>query len=249
MSRLLDLLSPSHSQDMHNVVAELIKGIISMAAPSPGVGLTDGMGNGPASNRFARELAHKDSVLKLVSYILAELPPSPERPLSDAAHDPESAYLPRTLPDEESTISSVVQSICIIIELIRQNNSDYFEPYLFHTLRNRLIQVQQQLPMHTQDGREALERAMTDMVNRMGVVHLGPVLETLCDKLDDLHHYLQKPRSYVSRSSVTVMWILSPFTARPSFHHCRYFGPSHFRTVPDMRALCGALTLLQHVSS
>ena len=28
MSRLLDLLSPSQSQDMHNVVAELIKGIM-----------------------------------------------------------------------------------------------------------------------------------------------------------------------------------------------------------------------------
>lgn len=192
MARLIDLLSPQQSQDMHSVVAELIKGIISMAAPSPGVGLTDGMGNGPASNRFARELAHRDSILKLTGYILSSMPQAPP-----PSHGED---LPRTLPDAESIISSVVQSICIIIELIRQNNSDYFEPYLFHTLRNRLIQVQQQLPMHTQDGREALERAMTEMVNRMGVVHLGPVLDIMCDKLDDLQSYLKNPRSLVRAS-------------------------------------------------
>lgn len=197
MSRLLDLLSPQHTPNMHAVVAELIKGIISMAAPSPGAGLSDELTNGPASNRFARELAHKSSVAKLVTYILAETPaPSDKTPSEVQSTKP--LLSATTLPDAESTLSSVLNSICIIIELIRQNNSDYFEPYLFHTLRNRLIQVQQQLQMHTQDGREALERAMTDMVNRMGVVHLGPVLETMCDKLDDLQRYLQKPRSLVS---------------------------------------------------
>lgn len=199
MSRLLDLLSPSHNPDMHTVVAELIKGIISMAAPSPGAGLgSDGLNNGPASNKFARELASRDSVTKLVGYILTDFKPS-----ADAVPDGQGALLAYNgqhseLPSRESTTSSVVQSICIIIELIRQNNSDYFEPYLFHTLRNRLIQVQQQLQMHTQDGRDALERAMMEMVNRMGVVHLGPVLELMCDKLDDLQRYLREPRSNVS---------------------------------------------------
>ena len=48
------------------------------------------------------------------------------------------------LPDRQSCASSVTHAISIIIELIRKNNSDYFEPYLFHTLRNRLIHVQQQ---------------------------------------------------------------------------------------------------------
>lgn len=201
MSRLLDLLSPSHSPDMHTVVSELIKGIISMAAPSPGAGLgSDGLNNGPASNKFARELASKDSVTKLVGYILTDnVPPADvtEPCKSDITGD--QAFEPELpLPNRDSTASSVVQSICIIIELIRQNNSDYFEPYLFHTLRNRLIQVQQHLQMHTQDGRETLERAMMDMVNRMGVVHLGPVLQLMCEKLVDLQRYLREPRSDVS---------------------------------------------------
>lgn len=235
MSKLIDLLAPSQTPNMHTVVADLIKGIISMAAPSPAAGLGDGMSNGPASNRFARELAHRNSVTKLTSYILSEypVPPPPSPPvLSDSqlaaklslkikadskgkTHEkqPQPAapqppppppieeldeYGNPTLPNAESTTSSVVQSICIIIELIRQNNSDYFEPYLFHTLRNRLIHVQQQLHMHTQDGRAALEQAMKDMVNRMGVVHLGPVLDIMIDKLEDLQKYLRQPRSLVS---------------------------------------------------
>ena len=193
MSRLLDFLSPENSRDKHTVVAELIKGIISMAAPSPASGMGDGPGAGIASNRFARELASAASVAKLVGYILTDRQP-PVNNAAIAAYQEDS----EELLNQESTISSVVQSICIIIELIRQNNSDYFEPYLFHTLRNRLIQVQQHLQMHTPDGRDSLERAMMDMVNRMGVVHLGPVLGMMCDKLDELQKYLRNPRSQVS---------------------------------------------------
>lgn len=189
MSRLIDLLSPAHSSDMHTVVAELIKGIISMAAPSPAVGISDGLSHPPASNVFARELAHRDNVSKLVSYILHEFGPH----MADKHRSEDTSIT------QDSASSSVVQSICIIIELIRQNNSDYFEPYLFHTLRNRLIQVQQTLP---QDGaREALETAMKEMVNRMGVVHLGPVLELMCDHLDKLQRFLKEPRSLVRRLS------------------------------------------------
>ena len=190
---------------MHTVVAELIKGIISMAAPSPGAGLgPEGLTNGPASNKFARELASKESVTKLVGYILTESSPFPDPPEPVKSEVLSNGKLPEQevevihYPNKESTTSSVVQSICIIIELIRQNNSDYFEPYLFHTLRNRLIQVQQHLQMHTPDGRATLEQAMMEMVNRMGVVHLGPVLQLMCDKLDDLQRYLRQPRSDVS---------------------------------------------------
>ncbi|KIP08741.1 hypothetical protein PHLGIDRAFT_363378, partial [Phlebiopsis gigantea 11061_1 CR5-6] len=206
MSRLLDFLAPVHSRDKHTVVAELIKGIISMAAPSPAVGLGEGPGAGIASNRFARELASPASVAKLVGYITTDY-----KPPGDSATTSTMEGEIDTLPNQDSTTSSVVQSICIIIELIRQNNSDYFEPYLFHTLRNRLIQVQQHLHMHTQDGRETLERAMTDMVNRMGVVHLGPVLEMMCDKLDELQKYLRTPRSQ-NGAVLTTVGSLAPLT-------------------------------------
>jgi len=185
-------------------VAELIKGIISMATPSPGAGLTEGLQNGPASNRFARELAHPNSVSKLTDYMLndfggdqgtvtSRIIPDDAENISGRLDSNESAN--SILPNIQSATSSVIHSISIIIELIRKNNSDYFEPYLFHTLRNRLIQVQQQL---NSDDRETLERAMKEMVDRMGVVHLGPVLEIICDRLDTLQRYLREPRSLVS---------------------------------------------------
>lgn len=190
------MLSPSHSSDMQSVVSELIKGIISMASPSPGAGLTDNLQNGPASNRFARELARHDNVSKLVDYILADYGPEPDEDLNDAMEEPRTPKI-QTLPTSASSASSVVLSISIIVELIRKNNSDYFEPYLFHTLRNRLIQIQQHLQTRSDDGRETLEQAMKEMVDRMGVVHLGAVLQIISERLDVFQQYLRKPRSTV----------------------------------------------------
>jgi hypothetical protein len=43
-----------------------------------------------------------------------------------------------------------------------------------------------------------LERAMKEMVDRMGVVHLGSVLEIMCERLDVFQKYLRQPRSMVS---------------------------------------------------
>ncbi|KAH7929628.1 SAPS-domain-containing protein, partial [Leucogyrophana mollusca] len=203
MGRLIDLLSPAHTSDMHTVVSELIKGIISMAAPSPGAGLTEGLQNGPASNRFARELAHRTSVSKLVSYILHDFgsPGDPQQALEQEAATFES--MDAELPNIHSSTSSVVHSISIIIELIRKNNSDYFEPYLFHTLRNRLIQIQQQL-QGAENARETLETAMKEMVDRMGVVHLGSVLEIMCERLDVFQKFLRHPRCLRGPVSTTV---------------------------------------------
>lgn len=179
---------------MHAVVSEVIKNIITMAAPSPGSGLSEGLNNGPASNRFARELAQRRSLTTLTDFILLKFSPD-NVPATKLKFDTTPDSSP--LPDHESSNSAVVHSIGIIIELIRQNNSDYFEPYLFHTLRNRLIQFQQQLHTYADDGREVLEQAMQEMVNRMGVVHLGPLLEIMVDRLGEFQHYLKEPRSLV----------------------------------------------------
>ncbi|KAG6865408.1 hypothetical protein C0991_002902 [Blastosporella zonata] len=199
MGRLIELLAPTHTSDVHSVVADLIKGIISMATPSPGAGLNEGLHNGPASNRFARELAQKENIEKLASYMLLDFEPPPLRDESDEEDDDDPKSL--RLPNFNSKTSSVVNSISMVVELIRKNNSDFFEPYLFHTLRNRLVQVQQQLP---DDEHDALERAMKEMTDRMGVVHLGPVLEVMVPILERLQHYLLHPRSMVGPVQTTV---------------------------------------------
>jgi serine/threonine-protein phosphatase 6 regulatory subunit 3 len=172
---------------MHAVVAELVARIISMAAPSPG-GDTGGPGAPPAptpSNRFARELATRESVSALVACVL--------RPFDAAAA--------RDAAERARAASSVTHAIAVLVELIRKNNSDYFEPYLFHTLRNRLIHVQQQLAADPAavgtDPRVALEAALAEMVEGMGVVHLGPLLEVVCERMDEFQALLRKPRSLV----------------------------------------------------
>lgn len=143
------MLSPAYPPDIHQVVSDLIKGIISMATPSPGAGLasngpaasntamSDGGGSGVSSNQFARELAREDSVSKLVAYMLQDFSTSLSE--SESTLSPDSVRATHF----ESASSSSIHAMGVLTELIRKNNSDYFEPYLFHTLRNRLIGVQQ----------------------------------------------------------------------------------------------------------
>lgn len=248
MGRLLDLLSPNYTPSVHTVVTDLVKNIISMATPSPGAGLTEGLQNGPASNRFARELATKQNVTKLTNYMLTDFSAdSCNTPTEDTVSEEEDGRL--SSPTFESSTSSVVQSIAIIIELIRKNNSDYFEPYLFHTLRNRLIQVQQQSHLAGEDIRAALEQVMQEMVHRMGVVHLGAVLEVMSERLEDFQKYLKAPRSSVC--SVFDMSISSfDFNlARRYFDNNWKNDSIHLRTLSNCRTLRRAPPLLKYVTA
>ncbi|KAF9447599.1 SIT4 phosphatase-associated protein [Macrolepiota fuliginosa MF-IS2] len=242
--RLVEMLSPEHSSDTHNAVSDLIKGIISMATPTPASGLMD---PAPASNLFARELASREMVEKLVSYIVhdfsapkttsatatsptipATSPPTNNTASSPETHpsDPDSDSEQDHLPSLDSSISSVTNSISIIIELIRKNNSDYFEPYLFHTLRNRLIHFQQHLTeeagKNPEETREMLEQAMKELVNRMGVVHLGAVLDGVGAKMDELKRFLRSPRSLAGDIQTTVGTV-TPLTFE-RFRICELFA-------------------------
>ncbi|KAG5644039.1 hypothetical protein DXG03_009191 [Asterophora parasitica] len=205
IGRLLELLAPTHSRDIHSVVAELIKNIISMATASPGAGLTEGLQNGRAANRFARELARKEHIETLASYMLIDYEPPPLREDGDDSEDDDDEET-HELPNFQSKTSSVVNSVSMVVELIRKNNSDFFEPYLFHTLRNRLMQVRehQQMNPDGRDEREVLEAAMEEMAERMGVVHLGPVLEAMMPKLEALQNYLIHPRSLTGPLDTTI---------------------------------------------
>ena len=209
MGRLVTLLSPNYSPSIHTIVSDLLKTIISLATPSPGAGITEGLQNGPASNLLVRELASKKKVETLVDYMLSDFsretcktPTALNREESKfksndhgMEHETNDCALPS--PTYDSYISSIVQSMGLLVELIRKNNSDYFEPYLFHTLRNRLIQVQQHSHLGGDDVREALESVMKDMVDSMGVVHLGPMLQILAERLGEFQRYLRVPRSLV----------------------------------------------------
>ncbi|QRV72459.1 hypothetical protein RhiJN_00473 [Ceratobasidium sp. AG-Ba] len=242
---LVDRLSPRYPPSVHLVVADLLKGIISVASPSPGSfnvnGPHDGGPTGPVTNRFVRELASIAIVETMVGFMLDETPfgqpvedtlqaaeekqkqragkektlvvPSglPGAPTEPDPQPPSDLndYIERPpLPNAESATSSLTQIISIFVELIRKNNSDYFEPYLFHTLRDRLMRIQQQHldEMHdigadmdsaqrAQEERDILERGMADMVDHLGIVHLGKFLRILSNRLPDFQELLRRPRS------------------------------------------------------
>lgn len=263
MGRLVELLSPAHTSDMHTVVSELIKGILSMATASPAPGLTDGLQNGVASNLFSRELARPESVSTLTDYILGDFSPLAEAEAQKAIHDDDStdhcsSSTPQ-FPNLDSSVSSVVHSISVVIELIRKNNSDYFEPYLFHTLRNRLIHIQQQLA-GAENGRAKLEESMKEMSDRMGVVHLGPLLEVMGERLATFEKYLRRPRSLQGPIPTTV-GVITPLTFE-RFRICELYAellhcsnmailnrPGEFSDLYDKQGrLQGGLSSLEHLA-
>ncbi|KAL1761338.1 SIT4 phosphatase-associated protein-domain-containing protein [Schizophyllum commune] len=212
--RLVELLSPFHSPDKHAVVADLLKSITAMANPSPGAALADNLHTGPSSNRFARELVKPDIITQLMGYIIADFGPQTTASglVTDPPPDPEkgkdnmswSISSQPPLPTLESHTSSVVSSIAVIVEVIRKNNSDYFEPYLFHVLRNRLMQVQQQMDFSEGDFRQALEPTMQTTVEKFGVVHFGPLLEVMIKHMEQLQGFMKQPRSLTGPVHTTV---------------------------------------------
>lgn len=157
--------------------------------------------------------------------------------------EPASVYDPHVvhpLPSVLSATSSLCNITLIVIELIRRNNSDYSEPHLFHTLRNRLMSVgmqqQQKQQQEQQDRdarnanganedepsaeavetkqRESMEEAMEEISGQMGIVHLGHLLTGLSAKIEGLQTLIREPRSIVSGifKSLVVLISLGPIS-------------------------------------
>ncbi|CAE6525097.1 unnamed protein product [Rhizoctonia solani] len=313
---LVDRLSPRYPTSVHLVVADLLKGIISVASPSPGSfnlnGPHDSGPTGPVTNRFVRELASTNIVETMVGFMLDDAPfgPPVDEVLREAEEKRKKAPQEVTLtvpsglggppgvglrarspmppsdsssthvespqlPNAESATSSVTHIVSIFVELIRKNNSDYFEPYLFHTLRNRLMQIQQQLldEMHEMGAdmdtsqraqeereRERLERAMADMVDHLGIVHLGRFLRILAKRIPDFQELLRRPRSLNGYVPTSVGQLI-PLTLErfriielyAELLHCsnmsllnrrRGFGPSY----DDQGRLMGGLDALEQLA-
>ncbi|WFD32386.1 hypothetical protein MSPP1_003431 [Malassezia sp. CBS 17886] len=120
------------------------------------------------------------------------------------------------------TSSSFIHCVGVFIELIRKNNSDYFEQHLFHTLRNYLLLRRQEvsgqrrherlMERHSEDTQEkpnlslddlqfeddddpdGMEEAMAEVAEKMGIVHLGPLLRALSDRVPDLQGLMRHPK-------------------------------------------------------
>lgn len=139
----------------------------------------------------------------------------------------------------ETCSSTLVTCIGVFIELIRKNNSDYFEQHLLRTLHNHLVKRQSDLTekrlqkradhadataetgAEEKDDVEALdeeeedvqgmEEAMAEIVDKMGLVHLGPMLKVLSERLADFQQLVNQPRDQDTKIQTSV-GELSPLT-------------------------------------
>lgn len=227
--RLLDLLSPQYPSSIHTIVAELIKQIITLCAPSPfnphGGNAEQQAAQGPTGgrdNRLIRDLVSERSVSVMTGYMLDEVELSDRdwNGINGEGGDasPADPLIVHPLPSIASATSSLTSICVILIEIIRRNNSDFSEPHLFHTLRNKLISVRMQEEMDNREIRHNIEEteqekdekerrhmedALVDMTSKMGIVHLGHLLNVISDRFAQLHQLVLQPRSQRRVASVT----------------------------------------------
>lgn len=196
--RLIALLSPEHPTTMHSIASELLKSIITLCAPSPfnphGGNAMQQQGQQPPGtrdNRLIRELVSERSMGKMVAYMLDDIDIT-DRDWKGTG-EPKDPFIVHPLPSLSSTSSSLSHICNIFVELIRRNNSDFSEPHLFHTMRNRLMTMGIQ-DENEEDERKRMEAAMGEFSEKMGIVHLGHLLTLLSDRFAQLHRFLPRPR-------------------------------------------------------
>ncbi|TXT15631.1 hypothetical protein VHUM_00134 [Vanrija humicola] len=229
--QLLVLLSPQHPPSTHAIVSDLLKGLISVSAPNSsfnphGGNAMDQQGGGAGAhkdNRLVRELSSRTSADTLVGYMLDSLELSDRawKGLGDDEH-PElkraNAFIVHPLPSIASATSSLCGVCNVVIEIIRRNNSDLAEPYLFNTLRNRLMSIQtermRRSPSPTEavsaesegedDTRKKMEDVMPELADKFAIVHLANLVSALVDRFGQLNQLLIDPRSQDRVSSPLV---------------------------------------------
>ncbi|WVF67561.1 hypothetical protein IAT40_002319 [Kwoniella sp. CBS 6097] len=244
--KLLEYLSPYYSTSVHTTVAEVLKSIITLCAPTPfnphgGNAMEQQAGqgvqpSGTRDNKLIRELVSEQSVETLIGFMLNTVELTDQEwdgvngPEGDTA--PIDPFIVHPLPSIASATSSLTHICSILVEVIRRNNSDFSEPHLFHTLRNRLmsVRVPATQPHFNSNGngdsnegdkaveteqekenkeRRHMEDALADMSSKMGIVHLGHLLNLVSERFDQLHQFVLNPRSQNRSASIASQ---KPFT-------------------------------------
>jgi serine/threonine-protein phosphatase 6 regulatory subunit 3 len=198
MKQLVQRLSPQNSIKTHQAVLELIKNIILMSSFTPTPGRKEA--SVLSSNRLSRDLVSPSNAILLISNLFQDK--SSLSPITSPTST--STRVVDSNSTVESSVSSFLTTASTIMELIRKNNSDYFEQYLFLRAREHLIAVQENLQQQErevssepEDFRPALEAAMDEIMSKCGLVNLSFLIATICDRLQVLQYRLQTPKSNV----------------------------------------------------
>jgi serine/threonine-protein phosphatase 6 regulatory subunit 3 len=200
MKQLLEKISPQSDVGAHQSTLELIKNIILMSSFTPTPGRKEA--SVLSSNRLSRDLVSSSNSTHLITHLF---PPQPSEVL------PATTALvsepPTDVSANGSNISSFMSTSSTVMELIRKNNSDYFEQYLFLRAREHLMAVQESIQQQNGKDEEApdcrpeLEAAMEEIMSKCGLVNLGTLISAICDHLHLLQERLRRPHSSVSSTA------------------------------------------------
>jgi serine/threonine-protein phosphatase 6 regulatory subunit 3 len=189
MKQLVEKLSAQSDTRAHQPALELIKNVILMSSFTPTPGRREA--SVLSSNRLSRDLVSSPNSALLINNLFPPLEPLSSE---DSAFD----------GGNEASVSSFMSTAASVMELIRKNNSDYFEQYLFLRAREHLMAVQENF-QREHEGREGepedvkpiLEAAMDEIMAKCGLVNLSTLISAICDRLHLLQERLKRPHSSV----------------------------------------------------
>lgn len=204
----------------HVAAEELLRGVIelSSAAPTPPLdppGAPSQVSEGPdwRENFLAQQLADERTVRTMVDWMLAGLEDAPTSEDSTSTSTstrsvsarPESPDLPPipSLPDlTELRTSSLVQSISVLVDLIRKNNSDFVEQQMLSWAQKKEVEIGEREALGS-DGDESFQSSLqADNDKGPSVVDLSALLATVANRLGGFQKLVKRPRTPVSLQKV-----------------------------------------------
>ncbi|CCA74558.1 hypothetical protein PIIN_08510 [Serendipita indica DSM 11827] len=197
MEQLIRKMSPNNDAVVQQAALESIKNIILMSSFTPTPGRKEA--SVLSSNRLSRNLVSTSNSGILIGQLF---PSKQAQKIADpnTPHSASSSGL-NLDGDVDAEVSSFMNAASTVMELIRKNNSDYFEQYLFLRAREHLMAVQEAMMQEehpegeSTDCRPALEAAMEEIMAKCGLVNLGTLISAICDNLHVLQARLKEPRS------------------------------------------------------
>lgn len=248
--RMLDPVAPLGPEG-HVAADELLRGVIelSSAAPIPlhPPPLNPANGQPPMEedtwreNGLARQIADTKTVNTLLDWMLV----GTDARDSALTPKPSSIDLPGldSEPSQALRTSSLIQSISVLVDLIRKNNSDFVEQQMLGWARRKEAQESER-----ELAGEQIEGvpSVAESVDRGPcILDLGEMLVLIAERLGGFQELVRHPRSLVRRSSPALP-LLTGDPARTRRNKCWTARTTHARTVPHLRVLRRAAPLLEH---
>ena len=196
----------------HVAAEELLRGIIELCSAAPTAG-PPGPGGQEAiewrDTTLARQIAEARSVRSLVDWMLAGA--GAEERKGDSIPDEEATPRVSTVelgaetPKErvELRTSSLIQSISVLVDLIRKNNSDFVEQQMLSWARRKEEEANERELLEA-DGAEIVvdlageEQRPADNDRGPSLVDLSAMLSIVADRIPGFQALVKAPRSLVS---------------------------------------------------